>query len=283
MIVPFGNHQNLYLFERFDIPLTDFLATMALPAWCCVASVLSPELRPVREADAARFRRAACGRHLARSGSPLSTVWSPSRSACCFWRGHRLGVSPGSVSGFARRRGSGLLVLDRRALRSVDSGCCSPSSASSCSRAIWRIPRSKRCLSQAMADNDCCQPARPPARSSGNVAGGVAVVFHRRLSGAARGREHRRRKHAGGIAGQPHHVQPVSCRACCARAPSRIGANDEAGFVPSRFTTFNCVSRGAVCRYCAHRLKDNAQPSCLLRTASETTRSKVSSTNPSLG
>ena len=31
MIVPFGNPQNLYLFERFDIPLTDFLATMALP------------------------------------------------------------------------------------------------------------------------------------------------------------------------------------------------------------------------------------------------------------
>ena len=30
MIVPFGNPQNLYLFERFDIPLTDFLATMAV-------------------------------------------------------------------------------------------------------------------------------------------------------------------------------------------------------------------------------------------------------------
>ena len=31
MILPFGNPQNLYLFERFSIPLGDFLATMALP------------------------------------------------------------------------------------------------------------------------------------------------------------------------------------------------------------------------------------------------------------
>ena len=31
MILPFGNPQNLYLFERFAIPPADFLATMALP------------------------------------------------------------------------------------------------------------------------------------------------------------------------------------------------------------------------------------------------------------
>lgn len=31
MIMPFGNPQNLYLFEHFQIPLTGFLATMALP------------------------------------------------------------------------------------------------------------------------------------------------------------------------------------------------------------------------------------------------------------
>ena len=49
MVLPFGNPQNLYLFERFDIPLVDFLAVMALPfalsvaliALCCVAFVLS--------------------------------------------------------------------------------------------------------------------------------------------------------------------------------------------------------------------------------------------------
>ena len=47
MVLPFGNPQNLYLFERFDIPLVDFLAVMALPfalsvaliALCCVAFV----------------------------------------------------------------------------------------------------------------------------------------------------------------------------------------------------------------------------------------------------
>ena len=44
MILPFGNPQNLYLYERFSIPLGDFLSVMALPfavsvvliALCCV-------------------------------------------------------------------------------------------------------------------------------------------------------------------------------------------------------------------------------------------------------
>ena len=47
MILPFGNPQNLYLFERFAIPPADFLATMALPfavsvlliAVCCAVFV----------------------------------------------------------------------------------------------------------------------------------------------------------------------------------------------------------------------------------------------------
>ena len=47
MVLPFGNPQNLYLFERYEIPLQDFLAVMALPfalsvvliALCCVAFV----------------------------------------------------------------------------------------------------------------------------------------------------------------------------------------------------------------------------------------------------
>ena len=44
MILPFGNPQNLYLYERFSIPLGDFLSVMAVPfavsvvliALCCV-------------------------------------------------------------------------------------------------------------------------------------------------------------------------------------------------------------------------------------------------------
>ena len=47
MILPFGNPQNLYLYERFSIPLGDFLSVMALPfavsvaliALCCVLFV----------------------------------------------------------------------------------------------------------------------------------------------------------------------------------------------------------------------------------------------------
>ncbi|MCI2242382.1 SLC13 family permease [Adlercreutzia faecimuris] len=39
MILPFGNPQNLYLYERFAIPLGDFLATMALPFAVSVALI----------------------------------------------------------------------------------------------------------------------------------------------------------------------------------------------------------------------------------------------------
>lgn len=51
MILPFGNPQNLYLFERYAIPFNEFLATMALPfavsvlliALCCIVFV-KPDL-----------------------------------------------------------------------------------------------------------------------------------------------------------------------------------------------------------------------------------------------
>ena len=39
MILPFGNPQNLYLYERFSIPLGDFLAVMALPFGVSVALI----------------------------------------------------------------------------------------------------------------------------------------------------------------------------------------------------------------------------------------------------
>ena len=39
MILPFGNPQNLYLYERFSIPLGDFLSVMALPFVASVALI----------------------------------------------------------------------------------------------------------------------------------------------------------------------------------------------------------------------------------------------------
>ena len=85
MIVPFGNPQNLYLFERFDIPLTDFLATMALPFAVSVLLIgLSCALfaKPTPRASEGGLRR---GGTLRDPTSPLSTVVAPSRSARCFW------------------------------------------------------------------------------------------------------------------------------------------------------------------------------------------------------
>ncbi|HIW75971.1 SLC13 family permease [Gordonibacter faecis] len=54
MILPFGNPQNLYLSERYAIPLGDFMATMALPfavsmaliALCCFAFTKPEPLQP---------------------------------------------------------------------------------------------------------------------------------------------------------------------------------------------------------------------------------------------
>ena len=67
MIVPFGNPQNLYLFERFDIPLTDFLATMALPFAVSVLLIGLSCALFAKPTPRASEGRPAEGRHLARS------------------------------------------------------------------------------------------------------------------------------------------------------------------------------------------------------------------------
>ena len=53
MILPFGNPQNLYLYERFSIPLGDFLSVMALPF---VASVPQPAKKRAAEKEMTKKR-----------------------------------------------------------------------------------------------------------------------------------------------------------------------------------------------------------------------------------
>lgn len=75
MILPFGNPQNLYLYEYFAIPLNDFLATMALPfsvsvaliALCC--AVLVPTLPTQSEQAVAPCERTNVSRE---TSSPSS-------------------------------------------------------------------------------------------------------------------------------------------------------------------------------------------------------------------
>lgn len=156
MIVPFGNPQNLYLFERFSIPLADFLATMALPfavsvlliGVCCAVFAKPaprvPEARPAQEpgsepgqdrpAPVDRRRALACGALLA---LVIASVF-------------RLVPYPVALVAVV----AGLLVLDRRALRSVDVGllltfACFFVFAGN----MARMPAVEEALSQAMAHN----------------------------------------------------------------------------------------------------------------------------------
>lgn len=152
MIVPFGNPQNLYLFERFSIPLADFLAVMALPfvvsvlliGVCCAAFAKpAPRVPEARLAQGRpqeppvpvdRRRALACGALLA---LVIASVF-------------RLVPYPVALVAVV----AGLLVLDRRALRSVDFGllltfACFFVFAGN----MARMPAVEEVLSQAMAHN----------------------------------------------------------------------------------------------------------------------------------
>lgn len=152
MIVPFGNPQNLYLFERFSIPLADFLAVMALPfavsvlligACCAAFAKPAPRVPEARLAQGRpqespvpvdRRRALACGALLA---LVIASVF-------------RLVPYPVALVAVV----AGLLVLDRRALRSVDFGllltfACFFVFAGN----MARMPAVEEVLSQAMAHN----------------------------------------------------------------------------------------------------------------------------------
>lgn len=152
MIVPFGNPQNLYLFERFSIPLVDFLAVMALPfavsvlligVCCAVFAKPAPRVPEARLAQGRpqeppapvdRRRALACGALLA---LVIASVF-------------RLVPYPVALVAVV----AGLLVLDRRALRSVDFGllltfACFFVFAGN----MARMPAVEEVLSQAMAHN----------------------------------------------------------------------------------------------------------------------------------
>lgn len=152
MIVPFGNPQNLYLFERFSIPLADFLMVMALPfavsvlligACCAAFAKPAPRVPEARLAQGRpqeppvpvdRRRALACGALLA---LVIASVF-------------RLVPYPVALVAVV----AGLLVLDRRALRSVDFGllltfACFFVFAGN----MARMPAVEEVLSQAMAHN----------------------------------------------------------------------------------------------------------------------------------
>ena len=154
MIVPFGNPQNLYLFERFSIPLADFLAVMALPfvvsvlligACCALFAKPAPraaEARIAPEQERLQDRPAPVDRPRALACAALLVLVVASV--------FRLVPYPVALVAVV----AGLLVLDRGALRSVDVGllltfACFFVFAGN----MARIPAVEGALSQAMAHN----------------------------------------------------------------------------------------------------------------------------------
>ena len=249
MIVPFGNPQNLYLFERFSIPLADFLAVMALPfavsvlliGACCAAFAKPaprvPEARPAQEsgrelgqdrpAPVDRRRALACGALLA---LVIASVF-------------RLVPYPVALVAVV----AGLLVLDRRALRSVDFGllltfACFFVFAGN----MARMPAVEEVLSQAMAHNALLASAGASQIISNVPAAVLLSHFTDSYEALSAGRISVR--HARGFARQPHHVQPVPCRAGRVRPPPRAGAPDGGRLRCALHRVQPLLSRGAVRR-----------------------------------
>lgn len=129
MILPFGNPQNLYLFERFAIPPADFVATMALPfgvsvlliGVCCAMFVKPiPACVPSAPAEAGAAEAAAT------PGAPFAPVSHRRARAALYaallalviasvFRLVPYPVALGAVIG-------ALAILDRPALRATDFG-----------------------------------------------------------------------------------------------------------------------------------------------------------------
>lgn len=154
MILPFGNPQNLYLFERFAIPPADFLATMALPfavsvlliAVCCAVFVKPLPARipsvPV-EADNASTPAVSAQSSHRRARAALYTALLALVIASVF----RLVPYPVALVAVI----AALALLDRLALRATDFGllltfACFFVFAGN----MARIPAVEAVLSQAM-------------------------------------------------------------------------------------------------------------------------------------
>lgn len=163
MVLPFGNPQNLYLYEFFGIPLGDFLATMALPfavsvaliALCCALLV------PVDAGKGVRAGRVTPRRE--EGARPAENV----------------------PAGFDRRDAGDAGAASRRALSGAGEGSVEPGRASGVSqdpagRARADAERTELAPSRGAAGG-ACAGGGPSAAS-----GARARVFRPRLSRRAR-------------------------------------------------------------------------------------------------
>lgn len=124
MILPFGNPQNLYLYERFSIPLGDFLSVMALPfavsvvliALCC-ALFVKPDAPRATKKRAAEKRVAKDPRE----GAPSSRNGFACADATASGAGTAMAPEAGAPTGAEAGAVSEAATVSETARRAVPS------------------------------------------------------------------------------------------------------------------------------------------------------------------
>ncbi|MFR7636303.1 MAG: SLC13 family permease [Lachnospiraceae bacterium] len=198
MLTPFGNPQNLYLFNHYNIPNGEFLSIMLPPFLLSTALILLCCLFLPREGlTVPRQETLPDKRHTAVYGVLFCVAVAMVLRGIPYWLGLLVIVMA-------------LLVLDRRALLGVDWGLLVTFAAFfTFSGNMARMEPVRTLFRQLLTHG-----AMPVAALTSQVISNVpcshpAEPVHRRLSRTAGGREYRRRGDAGGVTGQPDHFPGI--------------------------------------------------------------------------
>lgn len=198
MLTPFGNPQNLYLFNHYTIPNGEFLTIMLPPFLLSTALILACCLLIPRETLTVPAQETPVDkRRCIVYGVLFCTAAAMVLRGIPYW----LGLAAITAA---------LLVLDRRALLGVDWGLLVTFAAFF--HLLGQYGPDRACADTVPAAAGPRDHAGGGADQSGHqqcARGHTAQPVYRRLPGAAGGGEHRRGGDAGGVAGQPDHLPGV--------------------------------------------------------------------------
>ena len=198
MLTPFGNPQNLYLFNHYTIPNGEFLTIMLPPFLLSTALILACCLLIPRETLTVPAQETPVDkRRCIVYGVLFCTAAAMVLRGIPYW----LGLAAITAA---------LLVLDRRALLGVDWGLLVTFAAFfTFSGNMARIEPVRTLFRQLLAHRDHAGGGADQSGHQQCARGHTAQPVYRRLPGAAGGGEHRRGGDAGGVAGQPDHLPGV--------------------------------------------------------------------------
>lgn len=198
MLTPFGNPQNLYLFNHYTIPNGEFLTIMLPPFLLSTALILACCLLIPRETLTVPAQETPVDkRRCIVYGVLFCTAAAMVLRGIPYW----LGLAAITAA---------LLVLDRRALLGVDWGLLVTFAAFfTFSGNMARIEPVRTLFRAAAGPRGHAGGGADQSGHQQCARGHTAQPVYRRLPGAAGGGEHRRGGDAGGVAGQPDHLPGV--------------------------------------------------------------------------